>query len=463
MNQDESHLVYFGDRFVWGPPGIPIAITNEDRRRHLYIIGRPGAGKSRLMENLCLQDIYAGLGAAFIDPHGTSAKRILDHIPSARTRDVVYFRPADLERPIGLNILENVAPDNKDHVHLVTQGVVGAFKSVWRDFWGPRMERILSNAIAALLEQRTATLLGVLRVLVDNAYRERIVVNITDPVIRAFWENEYPEYQKQFKQKAISPIQNKVERFLSSFVMRNIFGQKKSAIDFFDLMNSNKIFIANLSKGEIGDMNCNLAGSLLLTQFYLAALKRITLGEEERTLYPLYVDEIHSFATESFGDILAETRKFGLSLCAAHQPLDQLDKVDESLRSAVLASGTLIAFRVGGEDADVLRKEFAPWPAQTLVDLDNFVALIKLLRYGKVMEPFQIQMYETPPHIKLQDGRSKSVANFSRDNYGTPRALVEAEIERWMQGLGQKASEATLKRVARTIAPKQKILRKNRG
>src|SRR5205823_9088368 len=156
------------------------------------------------------------------------------------------------------------------------KAVVGAFKSVWSDSWGPRMERILYNAVAALLEQRTATLLGVLRLLVDDAYRKRIVPTISDPVIRAFWEIEYPEYQKQFKQEAISPIQNKVERFLSNFVMRNIFGQKKSAIDFFDLMNSNKIFIANLYNGEIGEMNCNLSGSLIVTQFYLAALKRIT-------------------------------------------------------------------------------------------------------------------------------------------------------------------------------------------
>jgi hypothetical protein len=455
---DDIQPVYFGTHLVHDTP---VPITDEDRRRHLYIIGRPGAGKSRLMENLFLQDIYAGRGTAFIDPHGTSAERVLDHIPSYRTRDVVYFRPADFEQPIGLNILENVHPD---HVQLVAQGVVGAFKSVWSDSWGPRMERILYNAIAALLEQKTSTLLGVLRLLVDDAYRKRIVPGITDPVIRAFWEIEYPEYQKQFKQEAISPIQNKVERFLSNFVMRNIFGQKKSAIDFFDLMNSNKIFLANLSKGEIGDMNCNLAGSLIITQFYLAALKRITLPVEARTLYPLYADEIHSFATESFGDILAETRKFGLSLCATHQFLDQLDKVDKSLRSAVLStSGTLIAFRIGGEDASVFHKEFAPWPAQTFADLDNFIALIKPLHYGVVREPFQIQTYETPPHIKLQDGRSKSVANFSRDNYGTPRALVEAEISRWMQGTGKKASRATLTRVARTIAPKKHGLGKNRG
>ena len=381
---DESQPVYFGTHQPWDEP-LPFSITNEDRRRHLSITGKPGTGKSRLMENLFLQDIYAGRGAGFIDPHGTSAERILDHIPSYRTRDVVYFRPADLELPLGFNIFDTV---DLDHVHLVAQGIVGAFKSMFSDSWGPRMERILYNAVAALLEQRTATLLGVLRLLVDDPYRKRVVFNITDPVIRDFWEIEYPTYLKQFKQEAINPIQNKVERFLSNFVMRNIFGQKKSAIDFFDLINTNKIFIANLSSDEIGDMNCNLAGSLIITQFYLAALKRITLPKEERTLYPLYVDEIHSFATESFGDILAETRKFGLSLCAAHQLFAQLDKVDESLRGAVLASGTLIAFRVGGEDADVLHKEFAPWPAQTLVDLDNYVAFIKPLRYGKVMEPF---------------------------------------------------------------------------
>jgi DNA helicase HerA-like ATPase len=241
--------------------------------------------------------------------------------------------------------------------------------------------------------------------------------------------------------------------------MRNIFGQKKSAIDFFDLMNSKKIFIANLSKGEIGEMNCNLTGSLIITQFYLAALRRITLPEEARTLYPLYVDEIHSFATASFEDILTETRKFGLSLCVAHQYLDQLDKADEKLRSAVLNTpGTRIAFRVGGEDASVLRQDFAPWPAQELAGLNNYTALIKPLHHGEVIEPFIIQTYDVPPHIKLHDGQAKTVANFSRYNYGTPRAEVEAEISRWMQGVGREASVATLERIARTIAP-----RRNRG
>jgi hypothetical protein len=456
---DENNPVYFGTHHVW-ESDIPVSITDEDRRRHLYIIGSPGTGKSRLMENLFLQDVSAGRGGAFIDPHGTSAERIVDHIPSFRTRDVVYFRPADIALPIGFNILQNVPPD---HVDLVTQGIVGAFKSVWSDSWGPRMERILSNAIAALLEQKTATLLGVLRLLVDDPYRERVVEHITNPVIRAYWEFEYAETLKQLKQESISPVQNKVERFLSSFVMRNIFGQKKSAIDFFDLMNSNKIFVANLSKGEIGDTNCNLTGSLIITMFYLAALRRVTLPEEARTLFPLYVDEIHSFATKSFVNIETETRKFGLSLCAANQLLDQLDKVDESLRSALLASGTLIAFRVGGEDAESLRKSFAPWPAQTIADLRNFTALIKPLQNGVVGEPFQMQTYETPPSIRLHSGQAQSIINFSRDNYGTPRALVEAEIRRWMEGEGQEASRATLKRVARTIDPKKKLRVKNRG
>jgi hypothetical protein len=460
---DKNQPVYFGTHHVWDEP-LPFSITDEDRRRHLYVIGRSGAGKSRLMENLFLQDVYAGRGAGFIDPHGTSAERILDHIPSYRTRDVVYFHPADFEWPIGMNIFKNVEPDNPIHVQLVAQGIVGGLKRLWSDSWGPRMERILYNAVVALLEQQDGTLLGVLRLLVDDAYRKRIVSYISDPVIRAYWEIEYPEMQKQFKQEAISPIQNKVERFLSNSVMRNILGQKQCAIDFFDLMNTNKIFIANLSKGEIGEINCNLAGSLIITQFYLAALRRIKLLEEDRTLYPLYVNEIGSFATESFGNVLAETRKFGLSLCAANQFLAQLDTVDKSLRSAVLSTaGTLIAFRVGGEDADVLRKDFAPWPAQELADLDNYIAMIKPLHHGEVREPFHIQTYETPPHIKLHNNRSQSAANFSRHNYGAPRAEVEAEISRWMQGVGQNASETTLKRIERTIAPKRPVQRKNRG
>jgi DNA helicase HerA-like ATPase len=246
--------------------------------------------------------------------------------------------------------------------------------------------------------------------------------------------------------------------------MRNIFGQRTCAIDFFDLMNSKKIFIANLSKGEIGEINTNLAGSLIIHQFYLAALKRITLPEEARTLYPLHVDELHSFATDSFEDILAEARKFGLSFCGAHQFLDQLNKVDENLRGAVLGtSGTRIAFRVGGEDASMLRKDFAPWPIEALTDLGNTKAFIKLLYQGEVREPFPIQTYETPPHIKLKSGQSQPILNFSRDNYGTPRAKVEAEISQWMQGMGQKTSAATLKRIAGTIAPKTFAPRRNRG
>jgi hypothetical protein len=326
------------------------------------------------------------------------------------------------------------------------------------------MERILYNAVIALLEYPDSTLLGVLRILVDNAYRKRIARNLRNPIIRAYWEVEYPDMQKQFKQQAIDPIQNKVERFLSSTVMRNIFGQRHCAIDFFDVMKSNKIFIANLSKGEIGEINCNLAGSLIIHQFYLAALKRITLPEEDRTLYPFHVDEIHSFVTETYEDILAEARKFGLSFCGAHQFLDQLNKVDENLRGAVLGtSGTRIAFRVGGEDAGVLRKDFAPWPAEALTDLNNTMPFIKLLDHGTVREPFQMQTYESPPHIKLKSGQARYGRNYSRHNYGTPRAEVEAEISRWMQGMGQNASEATLKRVARTIAPKKSAPHKNRG
>jgi hypothetical protein len=416
------------------------------------------------MENLFLQDVFAGRGAGFIDPHGTSAERVLDYIPSYRHRDVVYFHPADVERPIGLNILKNVDVNDPMAIDLVAQGIVGVFKSVWRDSWGPRMERILYNAVLALLEYPDSTLLGVLRILVDDVYRKRIAKNLRNPVIQTYWEVEYPGKDKRFTLEAIDPIQNKVERFLASTVMRNIFGQRTCAIDFFDLMNNNKIFIANLASGKIGEINCNLAGSLIIHQFYLAALKRIDIPEEQRTLFPLHVDEIHSFATDTFADILAQTRKFGLSFCGANQFLDQLNKVDENLRSAVIGtSGTRIVFRIGGEDAGVLHKEFTPWPTEALTDLNNTKAFIKLLYQGEVREPFEMKTYDTPPSIKLRAGQARFGMDYSRHNYGTPREKIEAEISRWMQGVGQNASEATLKRVARTIAPKKSIPRKNRG
>ena len=409
-----------------------IAIEEADRLRHVYIIGRTGTGKSTLLENLILQDIQKGMGCAFFDPHGSSAQTLLERIPKNRTRDVIYFNPKDMEHPFGINLLSDVTPDTQ---HIVAQGVVSAFQNIWADSWGPRMDRIFYNAVAALLDYGHGTLLGVLRLLIDPTYRKYILSFVQDPIIKQFWEKEFPKYPERLRQEAIAPVQNKIERFLSNALMRNIFGQKKSSINFSQILDRKQIFIADLSKAQIGELNANLIGSLLTTIIQLSAMERIALPKEQRDHFALYIDEFHSFSTQSFHTILSESRKFGLSLCIGHQYLAQLDKNSLGLKSAVLGNaGTLVAFRLSGEDAKELAEEFDPWPSQALADTDNFQAFIKPLISGTVHEPIKIITYP-PIDTQKETGkrRKQSIINYSRDNYGKPRSLVEAKITRWME------------------------------
>jgi len=433
----------------------PLSITQADRLRHVYIIGRTGTGKSTLIENLILQDIYQGTGCAFFDPHGSSAEELIKRIPKNRTRDVVYFNPKDLEQPFGINLLADIEPDTE---HIVAQGIVSAFQNIWSDSWGPRMDRIFYNAVAALLDYGHGTILGILRLLIDPVYRKHILTYVKDPIIKQFWEKEYPGYPERLRQEAIAPVQNKVERFISNSLMRNIFGQKKNTLNFNDIVNNKKIFIANLSKAEIGELNSNLIGSLLTTLIQLTAMKRIKLPKEERTHFALFIDEFHSFSTQSFHSILSESRKFGLSICVGHQFMAQLDKASEGLKSAILGNaGTLVAFRLGGEDAEELKQEFTPWGAQELADTDNFNAFIKPLIDGEVYEPFRIQMYPpiSPKTKEAGENRRKRIINLSRDNYGTPRKKVESKIQSWMENDHPSRPPRKVKKVAEGIQNEQ--------
>lgn len=432
----------------------PLAITEADRLRHVYIIGRTGTGKSTLIENLILQDIYQGTGCAFFDPHGSSAEALLERIPKNRTRDVIYFNPKDLERPFGINLLADVEPDTE---HIVAQGVVSAFQNIWADSWGPRMDRIFYNAVSALLDYGHGTLLGVLRLLIDPVYRKYVLSFVKDPIIKQFWQKEYPRYPDRLRQEAIAPVQNKVERFISNALMRNIFGQKKNTLDFDSIINNRKIFIANLSKAEIGELNSNLIGSLLTTVIQLTAMKRIQLPKEERAHFAFFIDEFHSFSTESFQSILSESRKFGLSFCVGHQFMAQLDKSSKGLKSAILGNaGTLVAFRLGGEDAEELEQEFTPWGREELADTDNFEAFIKPLIGGTVYEPFRIKTYPSisPKTKKTGEIRKKRIINISRDNYGTPRMKVQAKIKRWMENDHPSRPTQKVEKVAREIESK---------
>jgi type IV secretory pathway TraG/TraD family ATPase VirD4 len=337
----EDHPIIIGERHGWGEPH-PFGISRIDARQHVYVIGKTGSGKTTLLRNLILQHITQGHGMGLIDPHGDLAEELLHHIPPSRAEHLCYFNPGDLEFPMGLNLLANVAPDDR---HLVASGVVSAFKSIWHDSWGPRLEYILYNAISALLECENATLLGVNRMLTDDRYRAWVIRQIKDPFLRSFWAEEYEGYDPRFRREAIAPIQNKIGQFLLNPVVRNILGQVKSKVSIPFIMDQSRPFIANLSKGNLGQDKANLLGSLLATQVQLVAMARARFPEDERRDFHLFVDEFQNFSTDTFAAILAEARKYRLCLTLSHQYIDQLSL---PIRQAVFGNvGTLIAFRVG--------------------------------------------------------------------------------------------------------------------
>ena len=337
----------------------------------------------------------------------------------------MYFNPGDLDFPIGLNLIANVTPDDR---HLVASGIVGAFKSIWRDSWGPRLEYILYNAIAALLDCPNTSLLGVNRMLTDADYRRRIVAKVRDPFVRAFWTDEYEQYDPRFQREAIAPIQNKLGQFLLNPVVRNILGQVRTKVSIPFMMNTGRIFIANLSKGKLGADKANLLGSLLTTQFQLGAMARVNQPENERRDFFLFLDEFHNFTTDAFASILSEARKYRLCLALAHQYIEQ---VPLPVRSAVFGNvGSLISFRVGNADAEVLQREFGKnYALETFVGLDRFEIIARLSADGQTREAFLAQ---TLPPIEHQVGRREKLIARSREKYAATRADVEAKIDRWL-------------------------------
>lgn len=423
MNNEE-HRVNIGSRNVWGGEE-PFGLSCADRRHHVYCLGKTGSGKTTLLRNLILQDIEAGQGVGVIDPHGDLSEELLDHIPRRRTEDVVYFNPADTEYPIGFNLLRTVP---KDVRHLVASGFVSALKSIWRDSWGPRLEYILYAAAAALLDCENASVLGIQRMLSDERYREWVVGQVKDPIVRAFWRDEFARYDWRFMRESIAPIQNKIGQLLMAPPIRNIFGQIRSKIDPAFMMDNRRIFIANLSKGKLGADKANLIGAVLVTQFQLAAMARAHLPEEKRQDFHLYIDELHNFSTDSFASLLSESRKYRLCLTLSHQYSTQLR---EEVRDAVFGNvGTIIAFRVGEADSLRLEQEFGGnYMAGHFTELGNFEVCVKLLCDGKHNYPFTGMTAE--PSGKFC-GRGEKIKRRSRQKYGIHRRVIEDRIERWM-------------------------------
>lgn len=429
QHDDDRRITYFAMTHTRGHNEM-FGIRAVDRGKHVYVIGKTGMGKSTMLENMAIQDIQNGEGIAFIDPHGSTAEKLLDFVPYDRIKDVVYFAPFDTEYPLGFNVMEDVGYDKR---HLVVSGLMGALKRIWVDAWSARMEYILQNTLLALLEYPGSTLLDVNRMLINKTFRDEVVGKITDPIVRAFWVEEFANFTDTYTREALPAIQNKIGQFVSNPLIRNIVGQSKSSFDLRDIMDNKKIFIVNLSKGRMGETNASLLGSALTVKIYLAAMSRADEPPARMCTLPrfyFYVDEFQSMMNEAFADILSESRKYKLALTLANQYIEQME---EEVRDAVFGNvGTLICFRVGPFDAEVLKTVFEPtFFAEDLVGLGLGQIYLTLMIDGVGSAPFSAQ---TIPPIEAPDiSYRDDVITASRSSFGRPRIEVEDVITKKQQ------------------------------
>ena len=391
-------------------------------------------GKSELLKNIAIQDIQEGRGLAFVDPHGDPVEDLLDYIPPERIKDVIYINPADIEHPIAFNVMESVDPDKR---HLIADGIMAVFKKLWIDAWSARMEYILNYTILALLEVPGTTLLGINRMLAEKDYRKTIVEQINDPEVKAFWTKEFAGYTERYTAEAVPAIQNKIGQFISNTLIRNMIGQPNSSFDMRKAMDEGKILLVNISKGRVGEDASRLLGGLLITKIQLAAMSRVDIPKEQRKDFVLVVDEFQNFATASFANILSEARKFNLSLVVAHQYVAQMD---EEVADAVFGNvGTIVSFRVGAEDAEMLEKEFSPeFIAQDIVNLGKRQIYLKLMIDGVASKAFSAMTMDT---IAIPEQSTRGlVIEQSRSNYGRVRKEVEEAVAAWRLPLTPVAS-----------------------
>jgi len=400
-------------------------IKRIDRRRHMYVVGKTGSGKSRLLELLLISDIQNGAGCCLLDPHGDLADELLMFVPKERINDVVYVNPTDRDFPIGFNPLEPV--ENFEERQHLSRFLISIFKKLFAENWNARMEHLIRYITLALLETPDSNVLGITRMLSDTNFRQRVIKQIQDPVVKGFWTNEFSTSNEQFISAAAVPIINKVGQFISNPIVRNMVGQRKNMLDFEKFMNEGKIVIINLSKGKLGEENAALLGSMFITKIQQAALARAKFAEEERRDFYFYVDEFQNFATDAFSSILSEARKYHLDLTIAHQYIAQLP---EDVKATAFGNvGTIITFAIGGDDAAYLAKEFAPvFTPDDMINLNTREMYIKMSIDGKLSPPFSARTIDVP---KPQFDHSVSIVNHSRMTYGKNRVSVENEIRRW--------------------------------
>ncbi|MBI2984414.1 MAG: type IV secretion system DNA-binding domain-containing protein [Candidatus Kerfeldbacteria bacterium] len=416
-----GHNLYRGEDRV-------IRLQTVDRRRHAYIIGTTGSGKSVLMASMAKQDVAAGHGVGVVDPHGSLIEEILEGLPSNRLHDVVLFEPADLDRPVGLNMLEAHRPEERD---FAVQEMIAIFMKLFPpEVIGPMFEHNMRNAMLTLMEDEDypGTIADIPRIFTDKGFQQYKVSKVKDPVVRAFWEKEMAKTSDFHKSEMLGYLISKVGRFVENSMMRNIIGQPRSGFNFREIMDQQKILLVNLSKGKVGEVNANLLGLIIVAKLQMAALSRADQPEAERPDFFLYLDEFQNFITDSIATILSEARKYRLNLTMAHQYMGQLVQgTDTRVRDAVLGNiGTMIAFRVGVEDAETLEKQFAPtFNAFDLVNQERFTAYLRLLVNNTVAPPFHLQSYPPRPG---QPRLAEAVRKYSRLRYGKDRRYVEADI-----------------------------------
>ncbi|MCL5666830.1 MAG: type IV secretion system DNA-binding domain-containing protein [Patescibacteria group bacterium] len=414
----------------------PIYMTRSDRRRHTYILGRTGGGKSWLLANMAIQDIKNGEGLCVIDPHGDLVQDILSRCPKERAEDIIVFEPFDMERPIGLNMLEVDSEEQKD---FAVQEMIQIFYKLVTDpaMLGPMFEHNMRNAMLTLMadEEHPGTITDIPRIFTDTDFQKYKIGKVRDPVVRLFWEKEMAKTSDFHKSEMLGYLISKVGRFVENSMMRNIVGQPKSGFNFRKIMDEGKVLLVNLSKGRTGEINAKLLGLILVSKIQIAAMSRADIPEDQRKDFYLYVDEFQNFITDAFSSILSEARKYKLNLVIAHQYLGQLEQQagaqgagSKDLRDAVFGNaGTMVIFRTGAEDAEVLAKEFAPTFNQfDLVNIERFSTYVRLMINGTASKPFN--MNTIPLSAEKNDELAQAIRQLSRLKHGRPRAEVESEI-----------------------------------
>lgn len=420
LTEDQKKEICFLGRTEFKNRILTFGIKNKDRRRHIYIIGKTGTGKSWLIANMAIDDFKKGRGVAVIDPHGDLSKILLDYIPSHRINDVCYFNPADRNNPLALNILEVIAPVDAE---LVTSGIVSIFHKLYGHSWGPRLEHILRNTVMTLANTPGSTLVDVLKMLTNKRFREKTVAKLKDPILVSFWQDEFERMPERLQKEAISPIQNKVGQFVTSPLIRNIIGRPKSSLSLDKIMDEGKILLVNLAQGNLGEDNSALLGAMIITKIQQAAMRREAVPEEQRPDFYLYVDEFQNFATTSFIKILSEARKYRLNLTLANQYMAQ---IDEDVQKAIFGNaGSMISFVVGANDARILEKEYGSvFTEKDLVELDRFQIASKLTIDAQISRPFLA--YTLPLPVSKNKNRPK-VIKVSRERYSYQKSKTTPE------------------------------------